>query len=228
MPRLFAGLAIPNSHATLTALPDAAECLELRREGFAAVKIKATPEIASQPRSINCLVASLGGIKLRLDFNFTLDQSAFLAFAAGLSAETRQAIDFIEDPCPFDPEVWRHLRKSTGLPLAADRIDGPIAPDVCDFRILKPACQEIFPQAGRFVITSYMDHPVGQLFAAWEAAQRRATVDLCGLLTHRLFEPNAFSESLTSTGPQLFPPSGTGLGWDALLMSLPWKRLDAQ
>ena len=42
----------------------------------------------------------------------------------------------------------------------------------------------------RVVLTSYMDHPLGQTFAAWEAArlglQFPGLVGVCGLQTHHL------------------------------------------
>src|SRR4028119_2051703 len=45
------------------------------------------------------------------------------------------------------------------------------------------------------VVTSYMDHPVGQFFAAYVAATNRVSAR-CGLFTHALYEPEAFIERI--------------------------------
>jgi len=73
-------------------------------------------------------------------------------------------------------------------------------------------------------VTSYMDHPVGQLFAAYVAA-KHATSSRCGLVTHVLYEKNAFIEQLGIDGMRLVPPAGRGIGFDDLLERLPWKKL---
>lgn len=69
-----------------------------------------------------------------------------------------------------------------------------------------------------------MDHPIGQLHAARVAA-RLATNPRCGLVTHVLFEPNAFSERLALDGARLVPPGGIGIGFEDLLENLDWTRL---
>ena len=102
--------------------------------------------------------------------------------------------------------------------------------------VIKPAVNELEPilerasdEGKRVVITSYMDHPVGQSFAACEAAKAYRSfpnvVDTCGLITHGLFEPDEFSAALGEPGPDFNPPCGTGLGFDELLKALPWKHL---
>ena len=102
--------------------------------------------------------------------------------------------------------------------------------------IIKPVIDEPFLLAEaallhrqRVVLTSYMDHPLGQTFAAWEAArlelQFPGLVGLCGLQTHHLFEPDAFSEMLGPWSPKFQAPEGHGLGFDDLLHAQPWTRL---
>ncbi|RYD25544.1 MAG: hypothetical protein EOP86_27180, partial [Verrucomicrobiaceae bacterium] len=100
-------------------------------------------------------------------------------------------------------------------------------------RVLKPAVEAVSDRnrdrnlgpGVPVVFTSAMDHPVGQLFAAYEAARFGGPQLEAGLLTHRLFEADAFTEMLGSTGPVLRLPGGTGLGFDHLLESLPWLPL---
>jgi len=210
---LFDGLTIPESHwpAAAGEAPPAFDTVKVKMPG-------------SDPPSRG---------RLRLDFNATLDAASFLRVAASLP---RERIDFVEDPCPYDAAVWRELRAQTGLRLALDR---EFATEGVDVLVVKPAIQPVPGEqvaAGgepnpfssslgdvSIVVTSYMDHPVGQLHAA--AAARSATNPRCGLVTHVLFEPNAFSERLALDGARLVPPGGRGIGFEDLLEEADWTRL---
>ena len=81
----------------------------------------------------------------------------------------------------------------------------------------------------KLVVTSYMEHPLGQVSAAWEAAklnvQFPGAIGICGLQTHQLFTPSEFSERLGRWSPSFRSPGGTGFGFDDLFEKLPWKRL---
>jgi O-succinylbenzoate synthase len=196
---LFENVTIPESHWPGADAP----------AGFDTVKIKCGVDFdaASLPR----------GVRVRLDFNATLDAETFARIAATLP----DAVEFVEDPCPYDATVWRALRATTGVRLALDRGD---AVEGVDVLVVKPAVQEL-PRAEReVVITSYMDHPLGQLAAAYVAAQS-ATSDRCGLVTHLLYEANAFSERLQIDGARLVAPRGSGFGFDELLEAQPWRKL---
>ncbi len=162
-------------------------------------------------------------VRLRIDFNRSLSPEAFLMIAEGLPAER---VDFIEDPCEYDASVWAALRQQTGLRLALDRpseCGGLIPPSAVDVLVVKPAIEEVPPDGREIVITSYMDHPVGQFCAAYFAAKSGAS--RCGLFTHVLFEPDEFIERIRADGARLLPPDGTGVGFDDLLERLPWKKL---
>jgi O-succinylbenzoate synthase len=191
---LFDGLTIPESHWPGDDPPDA----------FDTVKLKGVQSIP--PR-----------VRLRIDFNATLTPEEFVRIAETLPHER---IDFIEDPVPYDEEVWEQLRERTQLRLALDRGHG-----VADVLIHKPALSETFPAFnGEIVVTSYMDHPIGQLFAAYVAATHDVSAR-CGLFTHVLYEPDEFIERIRADGARLLPPEGTGIGFDDLLERLPWQRL---
>jgi len=167
-------------------------------EGFDTVKLKG---IASIPPRV----------RLRIDFNATLTPEEFVRIAETLPEER---VDFIEDPCPD----LSNLR--TGLRIARDRAHG-----AADVLIHKPALSAMFPAFdGEVVVTSYMDHPVGQFHAAYVAATNRVS-PRCGLFTHVLFENNEFIEAIRADGARLLPPEGTGIGFDDLLERLPWQRL---
>jgi O-succinylbenzoate synthase len=217
---LFDGLTIPPSHWPGPDPP--AE--------FDTVKLKSIDVIPDR-------------VRLRIDFNATLSPSQFVAIAATLP---RERIDFIEDPCPYDPVVWRDLRDQTGLRLALDRAPSSsqhrqeclchtgskmwhrhsclCSLNSYDVLILKPAIQEIACADTEIVVTSYMDHPIGQLCAAYAAATANIT-STCGLITHVLFENDPFLERMRIDGTRLVPPRGTGWGFDDLLEKLPWQKL---
>lgn len=191
---LFEGLTIPESHWPGPEPPEA----------FRVAKIKFGARIPDN-------------VRLRIDYNALLSPAEFLEVAQSLPVDR---IDFIEDPCPYDAATWRMLRERTGLRLALDR---GFETDGVDVWVVKPAVQEIASTARPVVITSYMDHPVGQLHAAYVAAQH--ATEVCGLITHVLYEPNEFSESLRLDGARLVPPPGNGIGFDDALERLAWKRL---
>jgi o-succinylbenzoate synthase len=227
---LFEGLTIPESHwpAAAGEAPPA----------FDTIKVK-MPGSELPPR---------GG--LRLDFNATLDAASFLRIAATLP---RERIDFVEDPCPYDGAVWRDLRAQTGLRLALDREVATEGVDVLVVKpaLQRVPGEQVVGEgvaasgerepgerraasgergetvgagAVSIVVTSYMDHPIGQLHAAAVAA-RYATNARCGLVTHLLYEANAFSERLALDGARLVPPGGRGIGFEDLLEGLAWSRL---
>ena len=191
---LFDGLTIPLSH-----WPGADPPPE-----FDTTKIKSIDRIPDR-------------VRLRIDFNARLRPEEFLLIAEGLP---RERIDFVEDPCPYDAATWTALGEQSGLRLALDRL---VADEGVDVLIVKPAIEEIPRTEKEMIITSYMDHPVGQFAAAYFAALHPAP--RCGLFTHVLYEKNAFSERIRSEGARLLPPGGTGIGFDDLLERLPWKVL---
>ncbi len=198
---LFDGLMIPESHWPGNDPPDE----------FDTVKIKSVMPVPDR-------------VRIRIDFNATLTAEAFLEIAKTLPTER---IDFIEDPCPYDGWTWAQLRESTGLRLALDLAseDHDRTPGAYDVWIHKPALRAEWPDANcEVVVTSYMDHPVGQFGAAHCAASHKAA-SRCGLMTHVLYEPNAFIERIECAGARLLPPQGTGIGFDDLLENLAWTTL---
>ncbi len=203
---LFRGIIVPQSHATLPELSEEA-IQESREQGFTHLKVK----VQGDPSPVRAFLARHSDLVWRLDFNGTGQPNMFQDW----TAEECACIDFVEDP--FLPEAgdWSDLP----VTVAADRFSGE-AP----VRVIKPAVEEVSSDAPRLVVTSYMDHPVGQAFAAWEAGRARVS-EICGLQTHGLFEKDAFTEALGELGPQFCPPEGVGLGFDDLLERLPWKRV---
>lgn len=219
---------IPASHATVTD-PAGTDFDKLQAEGFTTVKLKGGPDFSALLPVLEKIAAA--GLRARIDFNGSLTPEAFLEFTTRADA-LREIVEFVEDPAPWNETSWRWLRRETGWKLALDRLPPgeSVAADgggAWDVRVLKPAL-EAAPDAGELtfpaVFTSYMDHPVGQLFAVREAARYAGKQREAGLLTHRLLEPDAFTEILGATGPRLTLPPGTGMGFDELLESLPWEK----
>jgi len=194
---LFAGLHIPLSHWPGSDPPPQ----------FDTAKLKSIDRIPDR-------------VRLRIDFNARLRPEEFLMIAEGLPLDR---IDFVEDPCAYDGATWGALREQTHLRLALDRFQ---AEEGIDVLVVKPAIQEMPQTQKEIVITSYRDHPVGQFGAAYVAAKNAQRVSpRCGLFTHVLYERNDFIEMIRSDGARLLPPQGTGIGFDALLERLPWKKL---
>ena len=231
---LFEEMEVPASHATL-AKQDVAELERAIEAGFSVVKLKCGRELKKEGHFIDTMTAEYPALKWRLDFNESMTPDEAVTFLESLAEKTRTAIDFVEDPCPYSESAWKELRRRTRMQFAVDRESAPLS-TAAQVMVVKPAVDEPFllgeaamMNSQRVMVTSYMDHPLGQAFAAWEAArlelQFPGLVGVCGLQTHHLFEANAFSELLGPWSPTFKPPGGTGLGFDELLEALPWTRL---
>lgn len=231
---LFDGLSIPPSHYSALGdeIPDFAL---LESAGFTLVKMKAGPDRHAEIARLRAVLFPLlkTSMRLRVDFNYSIEASEVAEILESAPARLLERIDFLEDPVPPDPETWIEIRKRWNVKLAADR-EKPDA-DCWDVAVIKPAWEsddDVSRAIGRgkpLVFTSAMDHPVGQLWAAWNAAvtakDHPASVLPCGLLSHDVFDGNPFSERLATRDAVLVPPGGTGLGFDDLLERLDWTRL---
>jgi len=231
---LFEEMEVPQSHATLVKA-NIAEVARAVAAGFTTIKLKAGRDPAAESQFLDEMAAEFPAVKWRLDCNEALEPAEAAAFLLGLAPATRAAIDLVEDPCPYAESSWNDLHSQTHVNLAVDHEATPLSA-AAQVLVIKPAIDEPFLLAEaaiqhhqRVILTSYMDHPVGQTFAAWEAArlelQFPGLVGLCGLQTHHLFEPDAFSEMLGPWSPEFKVPEGRGLGFDDLLEVLPWTPL---
>lgn len=232
---LFTGLAVPDSHATIVEWTH--ETIEKAvRSGFETMKLKGGRDLVRELELLSEWVRLWPQVRWRIDFNGMRSFVEMRDFLGCLTGAVLERIDFLEDPCPFDAQAWTGLRELGRVPLAMDEgvATGRGEPDVL---VVKPALMDpqdlvagALQNAQSLVVTSYMDHPLGQCFAAVEAGRLMGTegsplVGRCGLLTHELFEKTEFSERLGGMGPGFSSPAGTGLGFDDLLEKLPWTRL---
>ena len=218
---LFEGLKVPPSHATLPTLNEMVVCEAIQR-GFSYVKVKGGKGGGEDLRLLRSMINAFPKLKWRIDFNENGEVNELLEEFSDWSEDEKAAIDFLEDPVPYLSGGWERLVEETGVVLALDR---QLKRDRGDshVQVVKPAVQEM-KSGSRVVVTSYMDHPLGQVFAAWEAA-RAGVKEVCGLQTHGLFELDEFSKILGPVSPEFKIPEGVGLGFDDLLESLPWTKL---
>lgn len=229
---LFEELDVPESHATLPTL-DAAMLDHAVELGFRAAKLKCGRLPSREVEFLTDHAKRHPELRWRLDFNEQLSPAEVEAFLTALPTTLLKAIDFLEDPCPYAETVWRELHRRFQIPLAVDREAAPnrtaaqilvIKPNLDEPLLLAEAALELRQTV---VVTSAMDHPLGQSFAAWEAARLQlqfpGLVGLCGLQTHHLFEPNAFTSWLGDWAPSFHPPAGLGLGFDELFDEVVWQ-----
>lgn len=226
----FENLKIPESHFLVTDLEslDDSSVQTILDSGFRRVKVKVGRDIQKETQRLRELSYQLGQqVKFRLDFNASLDLETLEKWLESAKNFLDQ-IDFIEDPIAWYPLKWKKLRKEWGVRLASDREGEGVSPEVfcecVDVMIVKPAISEPGNHELPRVFTSYLDHPFGQLTAAYDAASD-GSAEIGGLLSHTAYDKNEFSEQLQVQGAFLLPTEGTGFGFDSLLHSLSWESL---
>jgi len=237
---LFDGIEVPDSHATIVGgLDRVAIAVE---QGFDTVKVKMGRDVESDTQLVKEVHEAFPELSLRFDFNGVLSVGQIIQFVKSMSSNARKQIDFLEDPCSLGDPVWEKLRDSYGIKTAVDRGVKKASQNDSklefDYAVLKPAinrsdklCDLAVSNGRNVVVTSYMDHPIGQCYAAYTAGlldQKYLGLvhERCGLMTHGLYEPTAFTERLGQKSPQWKSPhGGTGLGFDDLLEVLDWESL---
>lgn len=229
---LFTGLTIPTSHFLIPNLMewDQKAITTALQQGFTRFKVKLGRNLSQELLQLERLCPLIGNSKLRLDFNLKLLRDQFK-----LLEPWNKYIDFYEDPFPYDNAYWSSLQQSNNTMALDHNSEAAIgAIDSTKVLVIKSAVQDETPflthahPKQRLVFTSYLDHPLGQLTAAFTAAKALQKlpeqVDICGLLSHKVYQPNVFSEQLTN-GPLFIPPPGTGFGFDELLAEQLWRVL---
>ena len=216
---LFADCEIPESHWLMT---DDPSVMRGAGEGFRYFKVK-------QACDMRHLLGKLPRDSLlRPDFNSLLSKAEFERFL-DLHDGLLHRFDFFEDPIPYDEKEWHALQKKYGISLACDRHSYRAlgCPDSARVVVIKSAVQRIdaLPLAQRVIVTSYLDHPLGQAAAAYEA-KRLGCREVCGLNSHRVYASTPFSLQLSQWGPQFSTPKGTGLGFDMQLEEIQWRKFE--
>ena len=226
---LFAGLEIPDSHFLVgdVATIDE-ECLRTAwSENFRTLKLKVGRDPMREIDHLLRFEKDLSAFDLRFDCNGVLSAAEAKSWLLALPESIRKRIEFVEDPCAGSESDWRKLHDETGCPLALDRAGHAVSANAFQWLVLKPAVQDpaLADQTeAQVCVTSYLDHPLGQVAAAFVAAKLGGAAR-AGLNSHRVYEKNEFSEQLTWRGPRFTVPDGTGLGFDRLLEIQDWQRL---
>jgi O-succinylbenzoate synthase len=228
---MFENLQIPRSH--WTAGPND-EAVLVAKLGLATVKLKVGADLDAAWTLVNRWSEQEKIATLRLDFNATLRADTFEEFWQGLSSVTRSKVEFVEDPFPYDRKAWQEIEVRSAVTLALDRDASGHGLEWSGPLVIKPATMSMDTITGlartrreRLVFTAYMDHAIGQCWAAYvAAASGLGTNSIAGLLTHERFEQDEFFAQLQHDEGVLRPPRGTGLGFDKQLEALPWKPLN--
>ncbi|WGL61278.1 hypothetical protein QEJ31_06690 [Pigmentibacter sp. JX0631] len=213
--------------------------LELKNQGFEKIKIKLGINILEIQQKLTTIFEILceNKIKVRIDFNNTLSKELFELFL-NIIRPYLNIIDFIEDPFPEFYKGYFHIKERyLNLNLALDRFTDNQLSSIhevpVDFYVIKPAVQKLNYSnfQSNLVFTSYMDHPLGQLCALYEAGLFLKKGNIfdnfhCGFLTHSLYEKNKYSETFSIKDSKLIPSGeGTGFGFDEYLQKENWKEL---
>jgi o-succinylbenzoate synthase len=223
----FSGLTPPESHATLVGIPTQETLWQLHEAGFRCGKLKVDGRQPPGPFLEKLLpLLAWQDWTYRLDFNATLAPEAAEAWFSALTPYAAR-IDFLEDPLPYQQATWEGLSADFPFLLAVDWHDGPpsnVPNAAAQVRVWKPGCQAIQPcPQERELVTSLMDHPLGQAYAALIASQLPSPLH-CGLLTQHVYAENDFSAVLGQMTTPYFPvPQGHGLGFDDLLRGVEWE-----
>lgn len=243
---LWEGLKIPRSHFLVLDWKMPLDFQRLAGLGFKALKLKLGSSALQQTAALRAwfLRAANSGLKVRLDFNQQLTYEQFQDWLPSMVG-LEECLDFIEDPFPYDAKQWSEVTRAGRVRLAFDQVPhGGSEADLsallvqgsCAVFVHKPATQsmrwvreQLLALQVPCVVTSYLDHPLGQLFAGWSAAQMarelgQSQLLTCGLVSHQVYEPHLFSQKLRLEGPDLWVPDETaGIGWGAELEGLAWQ-----
>ncbi len=218
---------------------------ELRRAkelGFSIVKFKVNEY--STLGQVSWAYSAAGGLgfQVRLDMNARLSYFEVEKLLLGLQFINSDLshLDWIEDPFPFDAEQYRQLKDQFGKKIAIDFVApiDKVPTESADVAIFKPGIQhiaaaEVALEKGFSVcVTSMLDHPLGQLWAHFQAQSLLKTsgdldarVVPGGIASHFAYKSGPFSDQLLLKNTSLMPVQGTGLGFDDQLGDLEWTPI---
>lgn len=212
---------------------------ELQNNGFSEFKVKMGRDLEKETESLKLFVENLGTQShLRLDFNAILSRERFESWFDKNQKWLRSKLEFIEDPFVYEGAAWKSVSHRYGIRLALDQCADPVSVQAegAEVIVIKPAKQnaeEIIKHfknsSKKFVFTHYLDFPIGQMSAFYEAQRLYPLVKdqtlACGLQLQDIYEDFTFQTAIRNDGPYVLPPEGKGLGFDSLLQTIEWKEL---
>ncbi len=184
-------------------------------DGFDTVKFKVSSVIELEE-----MIEALTGLPFKyiFDFNGRGLKENFLACSDEVKTFFKENVLYIEDPA-------KEMESLPYVKIAADFEDYG---GVESFNIIKPTAfdheQSENPEADT-VVTSYLDHPLGQIMAARKALDIGVQTD-SGLLSHTYYEKNKYSGKLVTKGP--FLELRSALGVFELLKEEPWELVSKE
>lgn len=204
-------------------------------QGVRLLKVKVSENYRQEIPLLENLASQ--NYKLRLDFNACLSLDKYKDFLGLISPKLKQSIEYIEEPFTFSKD-WRHV--SQEIPLAIDHeISKIVTPEellnLVQVIILKPAKQDVsdyvvsFEELPiKFTITNYMDHPIGTLFAYYEACRWQHK------MPDKFLESGCWTQDILKSTEEfyleyrdecLIPPLGIGVGFDTALENQKWSLI---
>jgi len=213
---LLAGIDLPYNNALVPVGAAAQYLQDLSRLGYERLKIKADGNILEYAGWLEQVLELERQWQLRLDFNACLQPQQAEVILTVLAKRFAGRIEYVEDPCWFDEQLWQGLSKC-GLRLAIDMADLGAEYGLADYvRVIKPASQNwrLYNEQAELVFTGNMDHVLGENWAAVEAmcAKQAGRVLLQGgLQGFSYFKSYPASAELVA-GPCFLRPPGVGLG----------------
>jgi len=218
--------------------PDIISILEQKTQlNFKTIKIKVGHNWQHERNLWYQLSQKFPNFKWRLDFNERLNWQDFnetLQWAHSLSLD--KSIDFLEDPVCISSNLERLKEYQDSITIAIDRkielltqfdtnyFVGVVKPAIDDSTLIELLLKNNY----QLCFTSYLDHPIGQAWAAYQATywQQKHPKQLltAGLLSQFSYQANPFS-SVLSSSPYWHANKKAGLGFEPLITELSWTSL---
>jgi hypothetical protein len=144
-----------------------------------AVKVKLKPQEAELAQEVFAQwLQQEPQLKLRLDFNAQWTEEQVWSWVKSLQDVVKNAIEWIEDPCPWSLEAWQKLNAE--VPLGVDWVLDPLSPEWAEaakkrafrFGVWKPSRQSplIFahwPAEIEVLVTTQLGHAWDWYWTAW-------------------------------------------------------------
>lgn len=226
-----------------------AELELIKQRGFKDLKIKMQINASDDILKLNQLFSDQD-FSIRLDLNnfASLEKLAYLN--KNISPRVKEKIVYVEDPFRFDLNLWKDANKlfSLGFDLQGDLNPFDYTAEDKDekafeYIIYKPARKKTNQENKSFsealekdrvkiVVTSSLDHPLGQAYALYEAQRigkikkDKTNMTLpAGALSLWTYNVTGFESEFVYKGNQFYKTKGFGLGFDEQLQKQNWKNL---
>ncbi|MCB0391319.1 MAG: hypothetical protein KDD58_08510 [Bdellovibrionales bacterium] len=212
---------------------------KIRDEKFNRVKLKMGKDLDRETKWIESKLSFFkkNQIQLRLDFNELFSFEEFDTWLKHTGFHKEGVIDFYEDPCVYDKTWWKKW-KIQGLRLARDcyELEDQEQHEGVQVFVLKPSRINVIewlkkldnPQNYEYVITHYLDSPLGVAQAAASALKMKFFVGNrllnCGLLMNHSIP--SLEWNISNRGPHILFRDDIGLGFSKELGELNWSPLD--